>query len=271
MPPRSKPTWPYLTVGNVQNPKLLLLHGFMGSGLDWLEIAELLSNDFCSILVDLPGHGKNIQLPVAEAFSLRVLSAGLGAFLDQCAIQNISVLGYSMGGRIALQFALDFPEKVTNLILESTHPGIADTDLRAQRRLLDKQRAAALDSAGLDAFVENWYDMPIFQSLHRHPAKLAALKIQRKRNQAAWISKLIVELSPGHQVPLWDRMVELGMPVLLLAGRDDKKYLDITSKMVDTLAGAQQVCIPEAGHVTHWEQPKNFSDIVSHFLLAESP
>ncbi|KAA3648054.1 MAG: 2-succinyl-6-hydroxy-2,4-cyclohexadiene-1-carboxylate synthase [Chloroflexi bacterium] len=261
--------WPYLAVGDPSKPNLLLLHGFMGAGIDWEKIAEDLSRDFYCILPDLLGHGANTPSSTAQTLSLSTLAASLDFFLGQLSIRKTHILGYSLGGRIALRYALDYPGKVTSLILESANPGIEDERLREERLELDGQRAAALIASGMDAFIENWYDMPLFSSLHQYPGRLAVLKEQRKKNNATWVNKFLVQLSPGLQTPLWTRLAELHIPVLLLAGKLDKKYVKVTRQMAKSIPNARQVVIPAAGHNVHWEKPQGFSDIVRDFLLPE--
>ena len=262
--------WPFETLGDSEKPALLMLHGFMGAGSDWRDVAEKLSQDFYCILPDLPGHGANTPSSTSQTLSLSTLAASLDFFLEQLSIRKTYILGYSLGGRIALRYALDYPEKVASLILESANPGIEDESLRKERLTLDGQRAAALIATGMDTFIETWYGMPLFSTLHQYPGRLSALKIQRKKNNPTLVNRFLVQLSPGLQTPLWTRLAELQMPVLLLAGQLDQKYVAVTTQMAASISDARQAIIPDAGHNTHWEKPKEFSDIVKHFLLSES-
>ena len=161
----------------------------------------------------------------------------LSHLLDQIPVSRIHLVGYSLGGRAALTFACRYPKRILTLTLESANPGITDESERAHRLAEDTARAESILKDGMSAFVENWYHMPLFASLSTHPQKLSvgAIKKSAKSNRPDWMAKVIRELSPGAQQPLWDWLPTLPIPVLLIAGKYDEKYVQIMHKMAEQI------------------------------------
>ncbi len=268
----TKPSsWPYQTLGNSKNPPIVFLHGFMGSGADWLSIAEGLAGNYFCLLPDLPGHGHNTDLPFSESLNFDVVVNGFRRWLKQHGLKQIDLVGYSMGGRIALYAATQFPERIKTLVVESANPGLVDTQARRARATADDERAETLLQAGIDAFVEQWYELGLFSSLKQYPNLLEQTKINRKQNDPRWAAKIIGELSPGRQPPLWNQLKTLPMPVLLLAGALDSKYSSLMAKMGEKIPNATFEVIPNAGHNVHLERAEHFVEILADFLVTAPP
>src|SRR5262249_2538161 len=130
-------------------------------------------------------------------------------------------VGYSMGGRLCLQLALDRPDVVERLVLISATAGIASEAERAARRAEDEALAAQLARVGVDAFLEQWLRQPMFASLD---PEAAGLDDRKRANTVARLTHQLVTLGQGVQEPLWDRLGELEMPVALIAGERDERY-----------------------------------------------
>jgi 2-succinyl-6-hydroxy-2,4-cyclohexadiene-1-carboxylate synthase len=237
----------------------------MGSSADWLPIVEFLKTTHYCVLPDLPGHGGNTSRDFDRPHDLAFIAQGVKIVLDQLGLKNANVLGYSLGGRVALQLALDYPEKVNQLILENASPGIDDQDERDARVRLDQERAQAIEK-DLDAFLEDWYRMPLFDSLALDPDQRAALVTNRAGNDPAWLAKLIVELSPGQVPSNWSRLNELKMPVALIGGELDIKYRSSLSSVQAAISNASLTLIPHAGHNAHLEQPDTFINTLQKIL-----
>ncbi len=258
--------WPHCTAGAKGRHALVMLHGFMGCGEDWLGIVSRLSVPGFCVLPDLPGHGSNLALPLHEPLSFEGLADGLVRLLDELGLPRAHVVGYSMGGRIALYAATRHPERVAALTIESAHPGLVDSAARRERAALDDRRAATLLEAGISPFVDHWYEAALFRSLHDHPPLLAETRRRRKRNHPAWMAKVVRELSPGRMPPLWDALERLEMPVLLVAGARDAKYAAIIRQMGAAIPNARVEIVPAAGHNVHLEQPEAFSAVLEDFI-----
>lgn len=228
-------------------PLLLLLHGFMGCGAEWAEVAAALE-----------GAGyRCLAPPLPAGSSLAEVADGVAALLESLSISRVyAVIGYSLGGRVALHFALRHPARLERLVLESASPGIDAPSERAARAARDAALAESLER-DLAGFVRGWYQLPLFQSLQRRPELLASLLERRAAGDAAALAAQLRDLSPGRQPSLWPRLVELTHPTLLLAGELDAAYLDISRRAAEGIgASARRVVVPEAGHNIHLEAPR---------------
>ncbi|MDM8529743.1 2-succinyl-6-hydroxy-2,4-cyclohexadiene-1-carboxylate synthase [Anaerolineales bacterium HSG25] len=254
------------TIGSSDMPPIIFLHGFMGQGKDWQPIAESLAERYCCLWPDLPGHGKHVDWLPDRSFDFATIAAELVAWLDSQNLPSVTLVGYSMGGRIALHIACHYPERIARLVLENANPGLNDEIARQQRVEWDQARAKELIELGLESFLERWYDMPLFDSLHRRPELLTRLKQSRRHNDARWLAKIISDLSPGRQISLWEQLPCLSLPVLLVGGALDSKYVDILTRIQSKLPRAELKIIANAGHNVHLEQPTLFINHLTRFL-----
>jgi 2-succinyl-6-hydroxy-2,4-cyclohexadiene-1-carboxylate synthase len=193
-----------------------------------------------------------VQVPQAPTFvaTARGLDLGPGEYV-----------GYSMGGRLCLQLALDRPEVVERLVLVSASPGIADDADRAARRTADELLAASIERDGVDAFLERWVAQPLFATLPRDRAGIAE---RSAGNTVASLSHQLRVLGQGAQPSNWDRLARLAAPTLLVVGALDTKYVDIAHRMAAAIPDARVEVIADAGHACHLEQP----DTVAHVLAS---
>ncbi|GAB4533839.1 MAG: 2-succinyl-6-hydroxy-2,4-cyclohexadiene-1-carboxy late synthase [Anaerolineales bacterium] len=256
--------WFCLTLGRPEHPPLILLHGFMGSGEDFLPLAERLARRFFCILPDLPGHG-NSPLPEAP-LSFELLYGQFQALLAAYEIETFTLGGYSMGGRLALYFAVQLAHRVGGLLLESTNAGLSTEAERRARLEVDRQRAVRMQAIGMAAFLREWYAMPLFASLQRRPQVQEAMIARRSQMTAQTAGRLIVELSPGNQPPLWDALPTLSMPALLLAGELDPKYPALMARMAAQMPRALLTVVEQAGHNVHAEKPHAWLRAVTRHL-----
>ena len=258
--------WPIATWGRAELQPIVFLHGFMGAGSDWREICEPLAEDYYCVCPDLPGHGANIardfqaQLSLLElAIELHGLCAGLG-------LKAPIVVGYSLGGRVALHAALLHPSRMRALVVESTSPGLETVLEREARSAFDDARAAALLADGVPAFTKAWYSAPLFQSLHRYPLLLAKLQAARAGNDARWLSKVIGELSPGRAASAWAGLASITTRTLLVAGALDVQYTAYVQRMALLMPSANSLIVPNAGHNVHVEEPAAYVHAVRQFM-----
>lgn len=245
---------------------LVFLHGFLGSGENWRGIIEGLQGTHQCIPYDLPGHGKNIEGDIQAPLSFDTVSQWLADQLDKIPASKINLVGYSLGGRVALHFATHYPERIQCLILESANPGIMEEEERNLRLAEDTSRAASILKDGMSVFVDNWYQTPLFASLKNHPETRSTIIKAAKRNQPRWMAKSIRELSPGLQPPLWDLLSNLSFPVLLITGEEDRKYAQVIQKMAERIPNSASVIVENAGHNVHAEQAEKYIAFLKGFL-----
>jgi len=240
----------------------VLAHGFTLNAAGWGPLLDELAEHHRVVAVDLPGHGGSSTV-VADLRSAARLLGEVGGHADY--------LGYSLGGRVVLHLALARPDLVRRLVLIGATAGIEDGQARAERRRADEAFADGLDAAALDrpegealeAFVDTWLSGPLFASLDRAAAEVDA----RLRNTASGLAASLRLCGTGRQEPLWDRLSELAMPVLVVAGERDARFAEIGRRMVDAVgSGATLAIVPGAGHACHLEAPSATARIVGGFL-----
>lgn len=269
-------TLPTTITGPPDAPPVLFLHGFMGAASDWDATADALSDTFRCIAVDLPGHGAAVGLP-EEAYTFDGTLAAIAATLDDLGIARCRLVGYSMGARLALAFALRFPERVTRLVLESGSPGLRTEEERADRRATDEERAQRIE-ADFERFVGEWYRMDLFASLKYHPELRAELVAKRKRNIPAEVARSLRGAGTGQQPSFWgdpsassgQALERLAVPTLALAGGRDRKYADLAFAMAVAGPPVMPAIVP-SGHIVHAEQPDLFVALVRDFLRDTTP
>jgi 2-succinyl-6-hydroxy-2,4-cyclohexadiene-1-carboxylate synthase len=216
---------------------------------------------------DLPGHADSDAPDEAQRYAIEEVASDLVVLLDRFQIDRAALLGYSMGGRIALYMAVNFTDRVKALIVESASPGIAEDMLRRRRAAEDAATADAIERDGVAAFVDRWELQPIFASQARLPASVrGGLRRERMRNSARGLANCLRGLGQGAQPPLWDRLPEIRAPTLLIAGSLDPRYVAIAKRMHRTIRGSQLEVFPDAGHTVHLEQPEAFSQVVDRWL-----
>jgi 2-succinyl-6-hydroxy-2,4-cyclohexadiene-1-carboxylate synthase len=228
--------------------RVLALHGFTGSAATW----EPLRARFEVVAPDLLGHG-DAACPAdpAEYAVEREVARVLAATPDG----PIDVLGYSLGGRVALQLALMHPSRVDRLVLLSASPGIADPAERAARVAADERLATVLECDGIEAFVDRWERLPLWAS---QSAELRArLRVDRLRDPVG-LANSLRGIGQGTAPPVLDRLRELAMPVTLIVGALDTRYVALAEQMAARIAGSRLVVVPGAGHALHLERPDDF-------------
>ena len=251
------------TVGTKSNPTVCFLHGFMGAATDWAAVMDDLSDRYFCVAVDLPGHGGSTEQE-SFRYSVTGAAAGVARVLHATGTSSCSLVGYSMGGRVALALALAAPERIRRLVLVSASPGLRTDEERARRRRTDADRARRIE-ADLRGFLADWYRMPLFDSL-RHHGLVESMIDQRAGNDPAEIARALRGMSPGRQTSCWSDLSALSMPTLLLAGGLDDKYVGVTARMARRLPEAERAVIPGAGHNVHAERPRAYRTRVRSFL-----
>ncbi|MFN8417817.1 MAG: 2-succinyl-6-hydroxy-2,4-cyclohexadiene-1-carboxylate synthase [Anaerolineae bacterium] len=246
---------------------LVLLHGFTGSSRSWLpHVAEFKSHHFC-ISVDLLGHGgSDVPLDPARYRMDKQIDDLLDVF-DALGLGQVNLMGYSMGGRVALSFAIAHPERVRSLVIESASPGITDPAERRERIRNDEVLAESIENEGLEKFVEHWERLPLFATQNALPQALRdELRQQRLRNSPRGLINSLRGLGTGVQPPVWDKLGKLTMPVMLMVGEFDQKYTSIALRMAAKIPKVKVAIIEGAGHTIHLEKPATFNRVLLHFL-----
>ena len=249
-----------------EGPTLLLLHGFSGSAATWAPHVEAWRG-FATVAVDLLGHGASDCPADRRRYRMERCLEDLVALLDHLDVRRAAVLGYSMGGRVALRLALHAPERLWALVLESASPGIEDASEREARARSDADLAEVVEREGVEAFVVRWQALPLFASQARLPAAVREeLRRQRLGNDSRGLAGSLRGMGAGRQEPVLARMGDIRKPVLVIAGALDDKYCGLARRMAAALPCARTEIVPDAGHAVHLERPEAFAGAVRGFL-----
>lgn len=244
---------------------LVLLHGFTGSSESWGD--ELLSGLAAGgrevVPVDLPGHGSAPPPPSDPRIALnaavrRVLDAVSGPF---------DLLGYSMGGRIALHVTLRHPGRVRRLVLESASPGLSSASDRAARRDADEILAARIEEQGVEAFAVEWAAVDVLRpGPSRPPAADRRADRVRRANRSPGLAGALRGLGTGSLPSLWDRLGEVRPPTRIITGALDTKFVQIARRMVGAMDHAVVDAVSDAGHTVHLDRPDAWLSLVTSWL-----
>ncbi|MFT4417094.1 2-succinyl-6-hydroxy-2,4-cyclohexadiene-1-carboxylate synthase [Fredinandcohnia humi] len=250
---------------------LLFLHGFTGSLHNWDEIVDFMKNTFQCILLDIIGHGKTESPTDFQRYDIEMVAKDIDHILGALGLSKVNLLGYSMGGRLALAFSLNFQERVKKLILESSSPGLRTEDERNARRISDEKLANQIEQNGIESFVHYWENIPLFSSQNQLPVdKQLAIRVQRLSNNPLGIANSLRGMGTGSQPSYWDRLGELSAPILLLCGELDSKFCTLAELMSKCFQNVRVEKINDAGHAIHVEQPIIFGKIVSEFVFDQN-
>ena len=232
----------------------MLVHGFTQTGASWAALASSLAADHEVICIDAPGHGGSSDVRADLVDGGRLIGDVGG---------RATYVGYSMGGRLALHLALARPDLVERLVLLGATGGIDDERERAARRTADEVLAASIEADGVAAFVDRWLAQPLFAGLPDDPADRA----HRGTNTAAGLASSLRLAGTGTQTPLWDRLPELSMPVLVLVGEHDTKFTALGRRLAEAIGpNAAFAVVPGAGHAAHLERPDTFVALLRDWL-----
>jgi 2-succinyl-6-hydroxy-2,4-cyclohexadiene-1-carboxylate synthase len=248
-------------------PPLLLLHGFTGSSRVWDDVRPDLMRSATVITLDLIGHGRSAAPADAARYSLERAAEDVLALLDWLGLLEVNLLGYSMGGRVALHFATRHPRRVRTLTMESASPGIEDPAQRQLRLESDNALAVRILEVGLEEFAAEWEQQPLL-ALGSHVSEIVRERQHALRlaHTPLGLANSLRGMGAGQQQPLWSRLAELNMPVTLIVGESDFRYRAIAVRMCAALPSAHLLVVQHAGHTVHVDAPAELVRIVKQVL-----
>lgn len=240
-------------------PTVLACHGFTGCGADFGPLAAALPSGHRLIAPDFPGHGSRAALRQPTDYSLTAHLLLLDEAVRVLA-EPVTLLGYSMGGRIALHWALANPGKFRQVILIGASPGLATEVERSERAYADAAVALYLRQQGLTAFYKYWHNQPFFQTLFALPsAQLDPILARRHANDPEGLALSLEHVGTGRLPSVWDRLGELTGPVDLVTGEHDPKFTGIARRMGERIPRARLSVIEGCGHAVHLERPTDLA------------
>ena len=250
-----------------EGPPVTLLHGFTQSGRSWRELISRMPEGWKWIVPDLRGHG-GTQTPRGAACSMDACTADLEALWDHLGVERTHLVGYSMGGRLALHVSARRPERVLSLLTIGAHAGLEE-DARAGRRQGDEGLAERIERDGVEAFVSYWGSLPLFAGLERRgPAYVSEVRAERLQNHAAGLACSLRGMGAGVMEPLWDELAGATFPCTFVAGQLDHGYVASARRLAATVRNGRAEVVLRAGHPVHQERPDAFARVLANHLGA---
>lgn len=240
---------------------LVCFHGFSESGSTWdgLEVPG-----YRLIRIDSMGHGRSARPMEVGPYTLPQMLSDLHTVIYAVAGERYALMGYSMGARLALLYALEYAEEVTHLVLESGSVGIEEEGERQARYVADRALAERIRAHDITWFSETWAKLDIFKTQQSLPPKVQQ-QIQGRRllNSPHALAFTLEGSGQGTMPYVGHRLSELTIPVCYISGELDTKYTDIGARYF----GEAHRIVPQVGHNVHVEAPEAYQQILKQFLL----
>ncbi|WON75638.1 2-succinyl-6-hydroxy-2,4-cyclohexadiene-1-carboxylate synthase [Serratia sp. UGAL515B_01] len=245
-----------LQQGEHHRPWLVWLHGLLGNNNEWRMIASR-CEQWPSLAIDLPGHGDSVSQSCQDFADL---SRQIMAVLHQHNIERYWLVGYSLGGRIAMHHACHTQlPGLQGIVIEGGNPGLDSDELRLQRREHDAAWARRFRSEPIRTVLADWYRQPVFADIT--PVNREALIAARANNHGPAVADMLEATSLGRQPWLVPQLQRLALPMLMLCGADDQKFMALTRE-----ASLPLRTVPMAGHNAHLANPAGFAVVLHEFL-----
>jgi len=253
--------------GEEKLPSVVLLHGFTGSTASWREIVKLFEGKYRTVAVDLTGHGKSSSPNDVNRYSMKQQLADLEELFTALSLDEIILIGYSMGGRIALAYTINYPNRISSLILESSSPGLKTEIERIERKSADKRLAERILKDGLPSFVDFWENIQLFvtqKSLHEE--KQLEIRNERLGQSGKGLANSLLGNGTGSQNSYWEHLKTIKLPVLLITGELDTKFVNISREMQRDFPNVRHETIEHAGHAIHVEKSDTFATMIEEHI-----
>jgi 2-succinyl-6-hydroxy-2,4-cyclohexadiene-1-carboxylate synthase len=240
-----------------------LLHGAVGIAADWRAFAKRLAEAKVGTrAVDMWRFLEQQPLPLED----------FGAAFNADAAGEVNrgngrvLMGYSMGGRLALHALLEKTHPWQAAVILSAHPGLEHDALRESRRAADAAWAAKALAGNWQDFLTEWNAQAVLGGAMPRDAGAAAAMAQHRRE----IARGFVDWSLGAQQPLWDRLCDITIPILWVAGEKDARFLELAQRAVAALPQARLAVAPDTGHRVPWEAEEWLARETAAFLTSGS-
>ncbi|MBW4638763.1 MAG: alpha/beta fold hydrolase [Gloeocapsa sp. UFS-A4-WI-NPMV-4B04] len=247
---------------------IVFLHGFTGSSRDFLETPNFIISNYRCLIPDLPGHGKTQVIETEINFHTANQVALLKKWLTSLKQSKFHLFGYSMGGRLALQFAVKNYHQLHSLILVSTTAGI-DEVMRKARVKADNELAEKILNSNPGDFLTAWLAQPLFKEI-TDSQDITKEVIRRLPLQPSGLACSLKYFGSGVMPSVWHQLINIKTPTLVIAGSKDQKYLALASKLVALIENSRLKVLP-TGHAPLIESPTLLWKQVAEFLNDLNP
>src|SRR5207248_94305 len=253
----------YSTAG--EGEPVTLLHGFTLSGRSWREVIAKVPPGWMWVMPDLRGHG-DTQIPRGAPITMDACTRDIERLWDHLGIERSHLVGYSMGGRLALHVAVSLPERTRSLLTIGAHAGL-DESARAGRRQGDEALAERAERYGIEPFVNYWQAQPLFAGLERRGKAFASqLRAIRLENHSAGLAASLRGMGAGAMEPLWDQLGAIGVPCTFVAGSEDSAFVVAARRLASAVPHSRLEIVPRSGHAVQLQRPAVLARILSAHL-----
>ena len=250
--------------GSSEHPTLVFLHGFLGNRLDWQTTIDQLKDAFHCVTIDLPGHGQSIASVATLEDGFENCHKLIQFTLEQLKIQSFTLVGYSLGGRIALDYArTQNDQRLTGLILESCHIGLDDEAEKKLRYGFDFAWAERFATQSVEESLYQWYEQAVFDDLSYEQKDEIVEK--RIHNYGVPLANMLLSTSLAHQVSARSFLEETTLPITYFHGQKDTKFKHIAS-LIPQRDNINILCFDGLGHNTHQQAPVNYANNITTIL-----
>lgn len=252
-----------------RGPVVVLLHGFAGSSRTWDGVMGALGTRR-TLAVDLLGHGGS-DAPCPARHAVERQAADVAWLVAGLCDGPVDVIGYSFGARVALRLAVDAPERLRRLVLESPAAGIRDAEARAARVTADERWAGLLEAGDMAAFDDAWEAQPLFASRASSPEMVrSTIRDEHLAGNGRALAASLRGAGQGVMEPLHGRLPDIAAPTLVLAGALDPVGRGRAEEVAGLIPDARLAVIADVGHAPHIEQPPLFIRMSNDFLDSDS-
>lgn len=254
---------------NKSKKTVVFLHGFTGSSLDWNFLMDKLPSEFEPITIDLLGHGKTSSPKSLKKYSVQSQIELLDKIFKKLNIVKPILVGYSMGGRLALSYLFSYPQNVEAVILESTSFGLKTKAEKEERIKSDKILANKIMSSSIKEFIDYWMNFPLFYSQKKLPLQIRNEQTENKKriNNVIGLTNSLLGFGTGRMDNYFNELEKIKIKTLLLTGSIDSKFTEIAKEANNLLPNSNHEIIRDAGHNVHLEKPEEFLKLLNSFLL----
>ncbi|MCH9633086.1 MAG: 2-succinyl-6-hydroxy-2,4-cyclohexadiene-1-carboxylate synthase [Chlamydiae bacterium] len=246
--------------GEPKNPTLIFFHGFMGTHGDFKPIIKNLQKDYFCIALDLPGHGfsKSFLPSTACEFDKLILET-----IEPYTHNDYTLIGYSMGGRIALKLLKNLKPNALALISAKIFP----LTIQEQKKRSEKDHIQSLEMQDLPFlnFLTNWYNLPLFKTLDKKQKLLRQMIEERQQQSPQALSHILKLVSPASYSVNRQVLHELQCPLLYCAGIEDEKYYRQIQEIKDQKKDLWLAAFSGASHALHLERANDFAQTLKQF------
>ncbi len=248
-------------------PVLMLLHGFTQNLGSWEAVRDGLRRIGPTVAVDLIGHGNSPKPDSVAPYRMEACLEQLERVMARLKLEKAWWVGYSMGGRTALQMAVNKPHLVEGLVLISASAGFPDIEARAARKEADNVLAERIPGWGMEKFIDYWLELPLFAGFKRLPRSFQrTMRAERLKNSPVGLANSLRGMGAGAMLPVWGNLSDIDVPTLLVAGELDERFVALARTMAAGIPGAHLSVIPDVGHSLHLESPQRFLSSMAGFF-----